>query len=83
MSINKSNNNSNVVEISLEDIGHVENKAQAPRKKPPKLVYCGDGILEEYSDEEENEEEKRKEELEAASKETIDTVSMKFSLRCD
>ena len=53
------------VEISIEE--------SKKSKKPPKLVYCGDGVLEEYSEDEEEIQTKKKNETVV---ENIDTVSL-------
>jgi hypothetical protein len=58
----------NTIEINLEDI-EVANAKVLTHKKPPKLVYCGDGVLEEYSEDEEEDTEKNQ------PVEEIDTVS--------
>jgi hypothetical protein len=58
----------NTIEINLEDI-EVAGAKVLTHKKPPKLVYCGDGILEEYSEDEEDTEKNK-------PVEEIDTVSL-------
>lgn len=44
----------NSVEIDI-------NESEKRHKNPPHLVYCGDGVIEEYSDESDTEEEVEKE----------------------
>jgi hypothetical protein len=63
--------NNNVIEIDINDGDH-----QRTSKKPPKLVYCGDGVLEEYSDDDELEEKKKQVEENDEKESQIDTVGI-------
>ena len=59
------------VEINLDDI-KVTGEKVLSKKKTPKLVYCGDGVLEEYSEDEDDDTKKNEPE------EEIDAVSIKL-----
>ncbi len=72
----------------MHDSGTISNEVDldvvsTTSRKAPKLVYCGDGVLEEYSDDDENGENDEENRDAAAAKEQesqIDTVSLLFHL---